>query len=85
MVSEPCGWICGCAATLWLLRERSLGVYRLTTPTHKGGVMCKALAGSGKLPGQVYMADVKCPARPSAKPGGQARGRIDLAVPLSDS
>eukprot|EP00962_Isochrysis_galbana_P015091 scaffold4328_cov135-Isochrysis_galbana.AAC.12 len=39
----------GCAATLWLLTERSPGVYRLRTPTRKGGVMCKALAGSGRL------------------------------------
>eukprot|EP00962_Isochrysis_galbana_P034723 scaffold11803_cov119-Isochrysis_galbana.AAC.2 len=54
MVSEPFGWYCGCAATLWLLRERSPGVYSLTTPTRKGGVMCKALAGSGRLSGQVF-------------------------------
>eukprot|EP00962_Isochrysis_galbana_P033074 scaffold10997_cov119-Isochrysis_galbana.AAC.3 len=51
MFSKPFGWSCGCAATLWLLRERSPGVYRLTTPTHRGGVMCKALAGSGRCSG----------------------------------
>eukprot|EP00962_Isochrysis_galbana_P030624 scaffold9933_cov125-Isochrysis_galbana.AAC.6 len=33
------------------LRERSPGVYSLTTPTHRGGVMCKALAGSGRCSG----------------------------------
>eukprot|EP00962_Isochrysis_galbana_P018232 scaffold5253_cov128-Isochrysis_galbana.AAC.3 len=33
---------------------RSPGVYRLTTPTRKGGVMCKALAGSGRLSEQIF-------------------------------
>eukprot|EP00962_Isochrysis_galbana_P029533 scaffold9442_cov117-Isochrysis_galbana.AAC.13 len=43
LFSAPFGCNCGCAATLWLLRRRSPGVYSLTTPTHRGGVMCKAL------------------------------------------
>eukprot|EP00962_Isochrysis_galbana_P029108 scaffold9276_cov112-Isochrysis_galbana.AAC.5 len=53
-ISAPFGSICSCAATLWLLRRRSPGVYSLTTPTHRGGVMCKALAGAGRLSEQTF-------------------------------
>eukprot|EP00962_Isochrysis_galbana_P035388 scaffold12131_cov112-Isochrysis_galbana.AAC.5 len=54
LFTRPYGCNCGCAATRWLLTVRSPGVYRLRTPTNKGGVMCKALAGSGRVTGQVY-------------------------------
>eukprot|EP00962_Isochrysis_galbana_P005867 scaffold1579_cov185-Isochrysis_galbana.AAC.1 len=38
-------------SSAWVCR-RSPVVYRLTTPTHRGGVMCKALAGRDRCSGQ---------------------------------
>eukprot|EP00962_Isochrysis_galbana_P028598 scaffold9059_cov108-Isochrysis_galbana.AAC.1 len=46
LFTEPYGCNSGCAATLWLLRVRS--------PGWCDGAMCKALAGSGRVTGQVY-------------------------------